>query len=49
MGEYSYEDDAMVNMDIEVRYDWATIENLGIRAPYNNNQRTQIPNSDVGP
>ena len=49
MGEYSYEDDAMVNMDIEVRYDWATIENLGIRAPYNNNLREQIPNSDVGP
>ena len=48
MGEFAYDDDSMVSMDIEVRYDWATIEQLSVRAPYNNGG-VQIPNSEVGP
>ena len=48
MGEFAYDDDSMVSMDIEVRYDWATIEQLSVRAPYNNGGK-RIPNSEVGP
>ena len=34
MGEFEYASDDMVNMEIEVRYDWATIESLNGRAPF---------------
>lgn len=50
MGEFEYADDNMVTMDVTLRYDWATIEELGVRAPYQSSaDATPVPNSQVGP
>jgi hypothetical protein len=48
-GEVAYNDDNMVNIDVTLRYDWATIEYLGNRAPYTSANGQVVGDAEVGP
>lgn len=45
MGEFSYEANEMLTMDITLKYDWATIEKLGDRATFQTSlDKPPVPN-----
>ena len=45
MGEFSYENNEMLTMDITLKYDWATIDKLGDRATFQTSlDQPAIPN-----
>ena len=48
-GDLAYAEDAMLNIDVTLRYDWATIEYLGGRAGYSSATGEVVLDSEVGP
>ena len=48
-GELAYNDDSMLMIDVTLRYDWATIEEINGRAPYENAVGVGVPDGEVGP
>ena len=50
MGQYDYGDEGMLTMDITMTYDWATIEKLNGRAPFQTSlDKPEVEDSFVGP
>ena len=48
-GDLAYAEDAMLNIDVTLRYDWATIEYLGGRAGYSSATGEVVLDAEVGP
>lgn len=48
-GDLAYNDDTMLMIDVTLRYDWATIEDLNGRAPYENAIGEGVDDAQVGP
>ena len=50
MGEFAYDNNEMLTMDVTLTYDWATIEKLGDRATFQTSlDKPEIPNSAIEP
>ena len=50
MGEFAYDNNEMLTMDVTLTYDWATIEKLGDRATFQTSlDEPEIPNSVIEP